>query len=152
MNRAQRWALILGLGLIATANEAAAAKTYPVTANTGLMITVHVDNDARVDRRTLTEAETVTTEIFRKAGVEARWIDSWNTQHPHLVEDRSWDLTHVRLSILSQAMSDRFRLADEIMGLTPGSGRDRHLVYVFFDRIRKFNGMPAMAWLDGRIY
>ena len=80
MNRAQRWVLILGLGLSATANGAAAAKTYPATQlDASLLITIHVHNYAEVDRKTLTEAESVATEIFRKAGAETRWIDSSDT-------------------------------------------------------------------------
>src|SRR5579864_9602579 len=132
MSSAQRWALMLGLGLSTTANGAAAAKTYPATpVDTSLVITIHVNNDAKVDRRTLTEAETVATGIFQKLGVETRWIDGSDKQHPNLVKGGSSDLTHLRLSILSQAMSDRFRLANEIMGLAPGGGRDRYVVCVF---------------------
>jgi hypothetical protein len=150
MSEATRWILILGLVMIATANGAAAAKTYPaISGDTSLVVTIHVENDAKVDRRTLTEAEAVATEIFRKLGVEARWIDTWDRQAPKLVDDGSSDLTQLRLSILSQAMSDRFLLANEILGLAPGGGRDRCLAYVFFDRIRKLNDVPAMVWLGG---
>ena len=137
MKRTQRWALILGLGLVATANGVAAVKTYPTTAvDTSLVITVHVYNYAEVDRKTLTEAETVATEIFRKAGVETRWIDSSDTQHPNLVKDGSWDLTHLVLSILSEQMSHRLPLANEVMGVAPGAGLNRQLVYVLYSRVK----------------
>jgi len=149
MRRAQRGAVILGLGLMATASGATAAKTCPAAPAEGLVITIHVHNYAEVDRKTLTEAETVTTEIFRKVGVEARWIDSWDTQHPNFVDGGPSDLTHLALSILSQPMSGRFRLANEVMGLAPGSGLDRYLVYIFFNRIRGFNGAPTTASVDG---
>jgi hypothetical protein len=153
MMRAQRWALILGLGLMATTNGAAAAKSYPATlVDTNLVISIQVDNDAKVDHKTLAEAEALTTEIFRKVGVEARWIDGWDKQHPDLVEDGSSDLNHLALSLFSEPISDRFQLANEIMGLAPGGGPDRYHVYVFFDRIWRFNGVPAMAWLDGTTY
>jgi hypothetical protein len=153
MRRVRRWALILGLGLIATANGAAAAKTYRATrVAPSLVITIHVYNDAKVDRRILTEAETVTTEIFREAGVDVRWVDGWDKQDPNLVRDDSSDLTQLAFRILTRPMSDRFRLGSDIMGLAPGGGPDRYLVYVFFDRIRRFNSVPAMAWLDGRMY
>jgi hypothetical protein len=134
MMRAQRWVLILGLGLMATTNGAAAAKTYPATAvDTSLVITVHVHNYAEVDRKTLTEAETVATEIFRKAGVETRWIDSSDLQHTNLV---GWDLTHLVLSILSEQMSHRLPVANEVMGVAPGTGLNRQTVYVLYSRVK----------------
>jgi hypothetical protein len=137
MNRAERWALILGLGLVATANGVAAAKSYPATpVDASLVITIHVHNYAEVDRKTLTEAETVATEIFRKAGVETRWIDRSDTQHTDSVKDGSWDLTHLVLSILSDQMSHRLPLANEVMGLAPGTGLNRQLVYVLYSRVK----------------
>ena len=132
MRRTQRWALILGLGLVATAN-AAAAKNYPAPPlDTRLVITIHVHNYAEVDHKTLAEAESVATEIFRKAGVESRWIDSSDTQHANLV---GWDLTHLELSILSEQMSHRLPLANEVMGVAPGTGLNRRLVYVLYSRV-----------------
>ena len=133
MRRAQRWALILGLGLPVTANGAAAVKTYPAIPDTSLVITIHVYNYAEVDRKTLTEAESVATEIFRNAGVETRWIDSSDTRHKDLV---GWDLAHLELSILSEPMSHCLPVANEVMGATPGTGPDRQLAYVLYSRVR----------------
>jgi len=42
---------------------------------TSLTVTIHVYNYAEVDRKTLMKAEKVATGIFRKAGVESRWVD-----------------------------------------------------------------------------
>src|ERR1700722_12158113 len=41
---------------------------------TRLLITIHICNYAGVDSQTLADAKKVTTEIFRKSGVEIRWV------------------------------------------------------------------------------
>ena len=139
MRETQQWPLILGLGLIATVTGAAVAKTKVAKPpDTSLIITIHVHNYAEVDRKTLTHAETVAAGIFRLAGIEARWIDAWDKQNPDWIEEGSSDLTHLTLNILQQAMADRIPLPNEVLGEAPGKGRERRIVYIFYNRIEAF--------------
>ena len=150
MSLQRRWLLILGSGLIASAIGAAAANSHPATqADASPVVTIHVHNYAQVDRKTLIEAETVGNTIFRKVGVDVRWIDSWDDQHPGSTEDARPDLTHLSLNIVAQAVSNQ--LGNEVMGLAPGGGRDRTIFYVIFNRSRVLNGTQAMPWAD-RMY
>ena len=63
-------ALASGLTILGQAAPAACSETSPA-------ITIPMHNYARVAPRTLAEAEEVTTGIFREAGLETRWADSF---------------------------------------------------------------------------
>src|SRR5579862_7541944 len=109
------WALNLGLviaGIAAFGQSAAAAS--PETSRT---ITIHVYNYAEVDRKTLSEAEKVATDIFRKAGVESQWIDcpssSENTQ-ANTTDQRPRDLSYFWVNILSRQMAENLRLKGDV--------------------------------------
>ena len=67
------WIFISGLGL---ASKAAAADS----AETGLRITVYVNNYAQVEPETLTRAKEVAARIFGKAGVETVILDGGSYQ------------------------------------------------------------------------
>jgi hypothetical protein len=71
--------------------------------------------------------------------VETRWIDASDNEQQDRTSERSLDLTHIALNILPRALGDRVQLSNEVMGLAPGTGPDRHLVYVFYDRIESAN-------------
>jgi hypothetical protein len=101
-----------------------AAETSPV-------LTIQVSNQAGVDLMTLVQAEKTATGIFRKTGVESRWMEP--------ATEGSFPLSHIQLKILSSVISIRAGLPDnfpdDAMGLAPGSGPDRQSVYVFYDKV-----------------
>jgi hypothetical protein len=111
--------LILGLVLTGSA-----AETSPV-------LTIQVSNQAGVDLITLVQAEKTATGIFKKTGVESRWIEP--------ATEGSFPLSHIQLKILSSVRSIRAGLPDnfpdDAMGLAPGSGPDRQSAYVFYNRV-----------------
>jgi hypothetical protein len=152
MKRMQGWTLIVGWLLIVTGNSTAKTKIKAaISPETNLVITIHVHNYAQLDPKDLDEAEDVATAIFRRAGLETQWIDSSDRQHPTRVGAPSSDLTHLTLGILPQAMVHQLPVSGEAVGLAPGRGRDRYLVYVFYNRIEDMNNMEErLARLDLR--
>ena len=98
--------LILGFVLTGSA-----AETSPV-------LTIQVSNQAGVDLLTLVQAEKTATGIFKKTGVESRWIEP--------ATGGSFPLSHIQLKILPSVMSIRSGLRDSFpdnaMGLAPGRG------------------------------
>jgi hypothetical protein len=109
------------LGCVLTGN---AAETSPV-------LTIQVSNLAEVDSMTLIQAERTATGIFKKTGIESRWIEP--------AAEGSFPLSHIQLKILPSVMSIRSGLPDNFrdnaLGLAPGSGPDRQWVYVFYNRV-----------------
>lgn len=96
-------------------------------------VTIHVRNYAGVEPGTLAEAEKVATSIFHKAGLQTRWVDTGTGALNSTPASRNdLDLSHLQLSILSGAMAQRMNRSDGVMGVAPGAGRDRRLVYVFY--------------------
>jgi hypothetical protein len=122
--------------------------------DTSLTLTFLVCNFAQVDSRTLRDAEKVTSEIFRKAGVETRWVDSASTsenkQSP-LAAYGSYTLSDIQLDILPSLRAERLGLPNNVMGLAPGTGRDRRLVYVFYDKVKALAEMQMNARAEGGI-
>lgn len=151
MRRALRWTLGLALmgGLTGLDQDAAAGSQ-----DTSLTLTIHVCNFAQVDGRTLRDAEKVTSEIFRKAGVETRWVDSASAsenKQSHLAAYGSYNLSDIQLDIVPSSMVERLSLPNNVMGLAPGSGRDRQLVYVFYNKVRALAEKEMQARVDGGI-
>ena len=104
------------------------------------VLTIHVASRTEVDSMTLIQAEKTATTIFKKAGIETRWVD------PALMSNNeparwggSFPLSHLQLTIIPSFMADRlglpYNLPDDALGLTPGSGPGRQSVYVLYDRI-----------------
>jgi hypothetical protein len=108
----------------------------------GLLITIHICNYAGVDSQTLADAEKVATEVFRKSGVEIRWVMTLGPSG-ELVEENKYPissgLTNIQLSILSRVMSDRLHVPDKVMGITPGDGVDRQQIYVLYNNVEVFS-------------
>ncbi len=121
-----RWRSSLVLGFILTGN-ASPADQLPV-------LTTHVWNLAEIDSTTLIRAEETATWIFRKSGIETRWIGP--------TDERSFPLSHMQVNVLPSSSSLRSGLPDNFpskaMGLAPGVGPDRQSVYVFYDRVEVF--------------
>jgi hypothetical protein len=151
MKRSQRWSLIFVLGLVVTGNASAVAQTAAAgSADTSLTITIQVHNYAEVDRKTLLEAEKIAAGIYRKVGVETRWTHA--APAPKINQENSTgqsslNLTDIDLNIVPRVMADRLQLSNEIMGLAPGTGPDRHLVYIFYNRIERVN--DAQPFIGG---
>lgn len=117
-------------------------------------LAVHVRNYAQVDAKRLVKAESVAAEILRKAGVETRWADAEDTppdQSDNSADPSFTSLSDIRLQIVSSAMAERLALPGNVMGLTPGSGPDRRLVYVFYDSVRELSQRQLEAQAKGDI-
>jgi hypothetical protein len=117
-----------------------------------LTVTIHVYNFAQVDGRVLRDAEEVATEIFRKAGVETRWVDfvsaSENMQS-HLAVHGSYNLSAIQLDFLPSLRAERLGLPNNVMGLAPGTGLDRQLVYVLYDKVEALAEIQMSARAGG---
>src|SRR5712692_599155 len=122
MKTGRKASLVLGFVLTGSSVAGKAAGVNPA-------ITIQVSNQAEVDLMTLVQAEKTATGIFKKTGVEIRWIEP--------AAGESFPLSHIQLKILPNSMRldlpDKF--PDRAMGLTPGSGPDRQSVYVFYNRV-----------------
>jgi hypothetical protein len=133
MKTTLRWTLSAGLalasGLTGLGYTAAAASSETIPA-----ITIHVRNYAGVVPKTLREAEEVVTGIFRKAGVETRWADvvlTTKNGQEDSADHPVFTLADIQLSIFPRVMSDRDGAPNNVMGVAPGNGADRKIVYVF---------------------
>jgi len=138
MRTIQRWQLALGLvtAAITGAVHTAAARPLEAKATT---FTIHVRNYAEPGTKELAEAELVAAAIFRQAGVATRWVEDGDASDaPALnsVVESPNNQCNIYVAIQSQMMTDRLTVANNAMGLAPGSGPDRKLVYVFYDRVK----------------
>lgn len=119
--------------LIFAAFWASEARAAGNPAQEELAFTISVYNYAQVDAKTLANAKEAAAGIFRKTGVETRWVDAPEvSDHVDLAENESNALTNLRVYILPQEMAQRLGMPDNVMGLAPGRGPDRLLVYVFY--------------------
>jgi hypothetical protein len=121
---------------------------------TSLTVTIHVHDYAQVDHKTLMEAEKVATEIFRKIGVETRWVDPAlpsDKKQEGLANQRSINLSDIQLDVLPPSMAERLGLPNNVMGLAPGTERDRQLVYLFYDRVKAIAERQMKARVDAGI-
>jgi hypothetical protein len=138
MKTAMKWTLIVGL-VVASTLAGFSQNTVAASSATNQAITIHVRNYAGVAPQTLKEAENVVTGIFRKAGVEAGWADivlTAENSHVNSTDRQAYNLADIQLSIFPDDMSDRSGLPDNVMGLAPGIGPDRGIVYVFDNKVR----------------
>jgi hypothetical protein len=137
MKGSSRGYLILGL-MLAGGFTGLGRSAEVDSPETSPNFTIHVYNHAQVDPKTLMEAEKVATGVFRKAGVESRWIEGALTSE-HKQEDslnpRPFGPTDIQLDLLPLLMAGRFGLPNNVMGLAPGTGPDRRLVYVFYSNV-----------------
>jgi hypothetical protein len=118
-------------GLCGTGQQVAAQQT-------SLVFTIHVNNYAGIDSKTLADAEKFASAIFRKSGVETRWVTTLGLSGEmleYISGPESIKLTNLRVSVLPRVMADRFGLSDTVMGLAPGSGMNRQHSYVFYSKV-----------------
>ena len=117
-------------------------------------LAVHVRNYAQVDAKRLVKAEGVAAEILRNAGVRTRWVEVEDTpaeQSDNSADSSLTSLSDIQLQIVPSAMAERLELPGNVMGLTPGSGLDRRLVYVFYDSVRDLSERQLEAQAKGDI-
>ncbi len=123
--------------------------------DTSLNFTVHINNYAGVDSETLAEAEKFAAGIFRKSGVETRWVTALGPSGETMEEEsivESTVLSNLRLSILPRSMSNRFAMRDTVMGLAPGSGANRKQIYVFYSKVEELAKQAGNRDLAGPQY
>jgi hypothetical protein len=132
MKTTLRW--ILSSGLVLISGLAGPDRSAAAASETSPAITIRTRNYAGVAPNILTDAEEVATGIFRSAGIETRWADVV------LTAEKSLEKSAVRpartpvdfqVSIFPRVMSDRLNIPDNVMGLAPGSGPDRTIIYIF---------------------
>lgn len=119
-----------------------------------LTITIHVQNFAEVNYKTLMEAEKVATGVFRKAGVETRWSNSALSSESRKEKFTGEELSkpsHIQLIILPPLMAQRLGLPDNVMGVAPGTSkeRDRQMVYIFYGKVEAIAESQARARVEG---
>jgi hypothetical protein len=146
-----RWILSAGLvlvsGLTGLDRSVAAAETSPA-------ITIRTRNYAGVAPNILTDAEEVATGIFRGAGIETRWADVVLTAENSLENSAvrpARTPADIQVSIFPRVMSDRLNIPDNVMGLAPGSGPDRTIVYIFDRNVQARFWKLLSARRNGRI-
>jgi hypothetical protein len=151
MKTTLRWTLSGGL-VLASGLTGFSPTAVLAASETSPAITIHVRNYASVAPQTLTEAEKVATEIYRKAGVETRWADVPLTAENGQLNSaghQTFTLADIQLSIFPDVMSDRSGLPTNVMGQAPGTGPDRRLVYVFDGKVRTLFLSTSSAYIRG---
>lgn len=114
-------------------------------------LTIAVKNYAGVNAATLDKAEATATLIFQKAGVKTQWID---LTPPVIGRESTTALSsifEVQVRIVASGMSEQLVDRDDIMGLAPGSGPGRQLVYVFYDRVEALVEKQKIARMEGKV-
>jgi hypothetical protein len=152
MKRLERWLPMLGMTIFCLTQglpivAAPSSKSLPV-------MTVHISNYAGVDAKELEEAERVATGVFRNAGVTTRWVNAGVISFGEYLdrEDKtSPRFSQIQVHVQSSSMAGSLVLSDEVMGLAPGSGPDRHLVYVFYDRVRELAQRQVASQTRGKM-
>jgi hypothetical protein len=152
MKRLGRWLPKLGMTVFCLTQglpivAAPSSKILPV-------MTVHISNYAGVDAKELEEAERVATGVFRNAGVTTRWVNTRvisNAEYLDREDKTSPRFSQIQVHVQSSSMAGSLGLSDEVMGLAPGSGPDRHLVYVFYDRVRELAQRQVASQTRGKM-
>jgi hypothetical protein len=144
----------LGLGLMMIGGLCGMGQTVAAQ-ETSLVFTVHVNNYAGIDSKTLADAEKIATGVFRKSRVEVHWVTTLGPSSEILEGisgPESIKLTNLRLTVLPRIMADRFGLGDTVMGLAPGSGANRQQIYVFYSRVEALANSSENRFLAGPHY
>jgi hypothetical protein len=153
MKKELRWTLSAGLALASALTGLGHVEAAAVS-QTSLAITIHVRNYAGVAPRTLAEAEAVATGIFASAGIESRWTDSVlaaDSNQENSAAHPDFTLADIQISIFPHVMYDSARLPKNVMGLAPGNGPDRQIVYIFESNIEARFWKLLSAKLSGRM-
>ena len=150
MKGLERWLPMLGMTVFCL------TQGLPIVAapswHTLPTLTIHVSNYAGVDPKELAEAERVATSVFRNAGVTTKWVDAKvasNVRYEDREDENPPKLSQIQVHIVSSSMAGSLGLSNEVMGLAPGSGPDRQLVYVFYDRVKELAQRQVAAQVRG---
>jgi hypothetical protein len=150
MKKLEKWLPMLGIAAFSL------TQALPIVAapswHTLPTMTIHVSNYAGVDPKELAEAERVATSVLRNAGVTTNWVDAKvasNVRYADREDQNLPMLSQIQVHITSSSMAGSLDLANEVMGLAPGSGPDRQLVYVFYDRVKDLAQRQVTAQLKG---
>ena len=115
-------------------------------------ITIHVRNYAGVAPQTLTEAEKVATEIYRKAGVDIGWANvplAAENGQLNSARHQTITLADIQLNIFLDDTVGLSGLSNNVMGLAPGTGPDRGTVYVFDHIVRTLYWRMSSVYING---
>jgi hypothetical protein len=149
MDRIISSAILILTGVFLAASQMAAAGTQA----TNLALTIEIRNCAKVDPETLAKAERVAALIFGNAGVETPWVELALASEDRL--ETSIDIRppiyQIQVSIIPDAMAERIALPNNVMGLAPGVGPGRQMVYVFNDRVDALAQRQVLALMKGEI-
>jgi hypothetical protein len=107
----------LALSLIlVTTGYGAPRNSVPPGTDTAKQITIRTHNYAQVESSVLVDAERITDDILKEAGVEVAWIEcSAGAKGPTC--DTPMGPTDVLLNLLPRAMSDRLSLRADAFGV-----------------------------------
>ncbi len=137
MRTIQQWQLALGLVIAGVTGAVHNAAARPLDNETTFII--HVRNYAEPGAKELAEAELFAAGVFRQAGIATRWVEDGDASDASTLSSAVENLNNhcnIYVAIQSQMMTDRLTVPNNAMGLAPGSGPDRKLVYVFYDRAK----------------
>lgn len=153
MRTLHSWLVAIGVALAGVGGVAPNAAAHRAEAQASF--TVHVSNYAQVPTKELAQAERVAEAVFKSAGVASTWVDINDISSAAYVGSGgpnpaglSLISVHVQSSL---AWQDPLALKDNVMGLAPGAGPDRKLVYVFYDRVKQLAERQAAAQVKGAI-
>jgi hypothetical protein len=133
MKKTLRWMLTAGLALASGLTGLGHAEATG-SSQTSFSITIHVQNYARVAPKTLAEAEAEATAIFANAGIETRWADrvlTADSNQENSAAHPDFTLADIQVNIFPHVMYNPSSLPNNVMGLAPGNGPDRRIVYIF---------------------
>ena len=147
MNRSLLSAMLILAAAFLWANDRSQAEVSAKRST----LTIAVRNYAQVDPKTLANGEQSATLIFRKAGVEAHWIDLTLTYRGPLSTSDARHIFGVQVDIIPAEMAGRLDYLNNVMGMAPGAERDRQLVYVFYDGLEALAERQRRARVDRRI-
>lgn len=148
MKTLRRWQLALVVtAFCTTAVLQAATNSLDARAS----FTAQVVDYAGVKTKELAEAEQVAAAIFLKAGVRSSWADVRNAGSSAFEDQPEAGICVIYVHVQSSAIADKNGLSNSVMGLAPGSGPDRQLVYVFYDRVKALAERQVAASVTGDI-
>jgi hypothetical protein len=141
----------LALGLLVIAGASGMAVKASAQA-TSLTLTAHVFNYAGVNSKTLADSEKFATAVFHISGVEIRWVTVQAPAGQKEFDPKSFDLDQIRVNILPKKMADLFGFPGDGAGYAPGTGHDRQLAYVLYDKVEALAQNPASIAIQGLQY
>jgi hypothetical protein len=131
---------VVALGVALTGLGGVAPNAAARQAEAQASFTVHVSNYAQVAPKELADAERVAAAVFKRAGVATTWTgvsDLTGAEDAGSGDPNPARLSLISIHIQSSSLAGTFGLGDSVMGLAPGRGPDRKLVYVFYDRVKE---------------